>query len=126
VPDPDKAFWSQETTPNGNEAVFTFRCVATNLTPNVDVSVLDVNLRGIKGNVSLGDMEFLDDGTPVGDETLTPHKPIGLRLNAIVACEPLPPGPKVVRVVIRDQLGQRHRSPKVTFRPAGSRDNDGR
>jgi hypothetical protein len=28
---------------------------------------------------------------------------------------PLPPGPQVARVILRDHLGQRHKSRKITF-----------
>jgi hypothetical protein len=78
-----------------------------------------VTLAGVKGTEAGQTVAMWEPG--VGDvvgATLRPHVPTVLMLVVALDREALPPGPHDARAVLRDHLGHRHRSPKVTFQDA--------
>lgn len=121
-PDELTSHWSQRNAPNNRPGIlvaFQMRCTATNLTPGLDVQIVGVELRGVRGEVAWASVTSWRPGEGlVHDATLAPQWPIGVMLVVEIEREGLPPGPHLARMVIRDHLGHRHRSRKVRFQDA--------
>ena len=91
--------------------------VLTNVTPNYDVQVREVQLRGIKGSVAWQHASSFEPGHGfVTGATLPADTPVDAHLIVVLERPSLPPGPHRARMVIKDNLGQQHKAPKMTFR----------
>jgi len=99
-----------------NQVGFEMQAVVTNLTPAYDVRVVEAELRGVKGSAGWNAVtSFLPGKGGVAGAILPPDIPIDVSVNIVLDRPPLSPGPHTARVILRDHLGQTHRSPKVTF-----------
>lgn len=121
-PDRQFCYWSQSPPPSGNEGMhvgFELHCVATNLTPGYELRLVDVELRGVEGAevwhaINSADPEF---GMVTG-AVLPADVPVEMMLIVVVERGALPDGPHSARMIVRDHLGNRYRTPKVSFRDA--------
>jgi hypothetical protein len=102
-------------------------CILTNLTPNYYFEVMGVQLRGISGVEYWHNVQIFQDGRAGSHaDTLPATVPTRAMLMVTIEREELPPpGRHVARMVIRDPLGNRYRSPKVTFKDGNAGSPDG-
>jgi hypothetical protein len=110
--------WAQVDAPTGSptkHVTFQLSCVATNLTPSYDVRIVGVRLRGVSGNPVWDAVTSWGPGGHTVGAELPPDRPVDVMLIVTLERGPLPPGPHVGRMVIRDHLGQQHRTTKVKF-----------
>jgi hypothetical protein len=91
------------------------RALATNLTPAYDLQISGAELRGLKGEPIWDYVTSIRHGNHVTGAILPATIPIEISVTCVLDRERLPPGPVRARMVIRDHLGQEHKSPKINF-----------
>ena len=119
MPKTQVCWWSKANLPHGipqNQFGFEMQAVVTNLTDAYDLRLVEADIRGIKGTVAWTAItSFLPGKGGVSGAVLPAHVPVDLAVNVVIETSPLAPGPHKARIILMDHLGQRHRSPKVTF-----------
>jgi len=127
--EPDTRFclWSQSPAPKGELKHVTFQmpCAATNLTPNHQVQLMGVELRGVPGTEVMGTIQVYRPGDVGVTDTLRIGNPERAMLIVVIERQALPAGPHRAQMVVRDHLGNRYRSPKVTFKDGNLGSPDG-
>jgi hypothetical protein len=92
--------------------------VATNLTKGHDLRLVDVEVRGFRGEEVWHAINSAKPGIGMVTGAILPPD-IAIEVSLIVAIErvdPLPGGPIRVRMRVRDHFGHRHRTQRVTFK----------
>ena len=112
------SFWSQAPVQPAsaiNYVTLEMNCVATNLGPLYDLQIVNVDFEGLPGERRLAVVSAFDDvaADAVFNPTLEPHQPRQLKCIVAVERDPLPDRTIVQgRMVLRDQYGHEHKSPR--------------
>lgn len=111
-------WWSDTELPYGGHHVgFEMPTMVTNLTQGYELRIASAEIRGIKGTVAWSSITSFPSAFQggVSGAVLPPHTPVDVSVNVVIERDSLPPGPHRARVILRDNLGQNHRSPKLIF-----------
>ena len=116
--------WSQEkSSPNpdapGPHVAFFLHCVATNVTPGIDLQLIRAEITDIKGAPAWDSFTswVQGHGNVVGAELPT-GTPIDLMVTVVLQRPYLPFGPQRATMALYDHLGGRHKVRKTMFKDA--------